>query len=302
MSTSSSKPSPATRMLFRGSSSTLSAPEVNSVAVTAITAQPHDSASPESPPSSSSRSRTESVTSTPSSFLSKKGKSPLSLLSSSRTPSISGPSTSTTTTIIGSNHPPPVLSQPPSSQSQSQSQSQSHPFPPPSTIPSRQTPHPLPQPPDPKAIDQARTAVLATLSNHFDREITPRAALLHQNNAAIERQQADLVRATHGLKRENDKLAKMADTYGKKVKEVGMVQNWAEMLELEFLRLEETMRRVREGETGSEEGGSWTGSEGGSWVGSEGGWEGRERDRERGGGVRPEDVPLPEPETGEGGL
>ncbi|KAK4655829.1 hypothetical protein QC762_305860 [Podospora pseudocomata] len=305
---STSKPSPPTRMLFRGSSSTLSAPEVSSVAVTAITFQPQDGTS-----SPASRSRTESVTSTPSSSFLSKGKSPLSLLSG---PSTSGPSTSTT--VIGSNHtsPPLSLPQPPVFPSSSQPQSQPHLPPPPShhhpppsvnnsslQHPSRSSSHPFPvtAPPDPKAIDQARTALLATLSNYFDREITPRAQFLHQNNAAIEKQQSDLIKATQSLKKENDKLAKMADTYGKKVKEVGNVQNWAEMLEREFLILEDTLRRAKEGNTSDEEEeGSWTGSES-CWSGSEDEGEG-DWDRGEGEGARPEEVPLPEPEPGEGGL
>ncbi|KAK4204725.1 hypothetical protein QBC40DRAFT_329120 [Triangularia verruculosa] len=291
-SPSSSRPSPATRMmLFRGGSSTLSAPEVSSVAVAGVTTshQQQPSPSQENISSSSSRSRTDSVTS-----FASKGKSPLSLLSGS-TPSVSGPSTYTT--IVGSGSAPFPQYAPLRSSSRVSSHRQHQPASVTSTTSKASaaafTPTAAAPPPDSRSIEEARTALLATLSNHFDREITPRAQLLHQNNAAIERQQTDLVKATAGLKKENDKLAKMVNGYSKKVKEVGDVQNWAEMLEREFLILEDTLRQVREGGSDSEEG-SWTGSYSGSdWSGREDG---------DGEAIRPEEVPLPEPEPGEGGL
>ncbi|KAL2135909.1 hypothetical protein VTI74DRAFT_6292 [Chaetomium olivicolor] len=112
-----------------------------------------------------------------------------------------------------------------------------------------------------EAISHARSAVLASIGNLLDRELSSRAALLHSNNTAIEKQERDLVRATEALRRENDKLGRLAETHARKVKEIGNVQNWAEMLEREFLILEETLRIVDE-ETGSE--GSWGGSGSGS--------------------------------------
>lgn len=126
--------------------------------------------------------------------------------------------------------------------------------------------------------------------------------MLHANNAAIEKQERDVARAREGLRRENDKLAKLAEEHTRKVKEIGNVQNWAEMLEREFLILEETVRLV---DGGSE--GSWEGSECGSDCdcGREVGGEERRRDaegdvvmggveRRKGRGMEPEEVPLPE--------
>lgn len=80
----------------------------------------------------------------------------------------------------------------------------------------------------------------------------------------LDKQQNALVKETKGLKKENDKLAKVALDMSGALKEVGNVQNWAEMLERDFSVVEETLRRVRGG--GSE--GSWSGS---SWSGSESG-------------------------------
>lgn len=67
------------------------------------------------------------------------------------------------------------------------------------------------------------------------------------------------MKATEGLRKESDKLKKVADEGMRRVKELGNVQNWAEMLERDFLVLGETLRLV---ERGSEsEGSSYTGSE-----------------------------------------
>lgn len=66
-----------------------------------------------------------------------------------------------------------------------------------------------------------------------------------------------------GLRKENDKLGKMAQEGSRKVKELGNVQNWAEMLERDFLVLGEWVRLVDGGsESGSESVSSWTDSEG----------------------------------------
>jgi len=56
---------------------------------------------------------------------------------------------------------------------------------------------------------------------------------------------------------------------GRQLKEVGDVQNWAEMLERDFLVVEETLRRVREGSEGS-----WSSGSGSYWSGSESGDDG----------------------------
>jgi hypothetical protein len=99
----------------------------------------------------------------------------------------------------------------------------------------------------------------------LDTSLQGRAAMLHSNAAAIEKQERDVVKAMDGLRRENDRLGRVAADAAKKVKEIGNVQNWAEVLERDFLVLEETLRLVREGSTESGTG-SWDGS------GSEGSW------------------------------
>ena len=72
-----------------------------------------------------------------------------------------------------------------------------------------------------------------------------------------------MAKATEGLRRENERLNKVVVEGGRKVKELGNVQNWAEMLERDFLVLGETLRLVQEGSEMS--GSSYTGS---SFTGS----------------------------------
>ncbi|KAL2195987.1 hypothetical protein P885DRAFT_78915 [Corynascus similis CBS 632.67] len=180
----------------------------------------------------------------------------------------------------------------------------------PTTLPSAASQQLPPPPPQPEQVAQARTAVLASIGNLLDRELSTRAALLHANAAAIARQERDVERATAGLRRENDRLGALAETHARRVKEIGNVQNWAEMLEREFVILEETLRLVDEGGSTDEEG-SLSGSESGSgnsgsdWEredGEGGEGSGQERDAEgdtimRGG---PETVSLPASPPGNG--
>ncbi|KAI0418752.1 hypothetical protein F5X98DRAFT_109254 [Xylaria grammica] len=119
-------------------------------------------------------------------------------------------------------------------------------------------------------VAEARAALVASMSNMLDSELQSRASLLHSNAAALSRQEQDVARATEALRRENDKLAKVAKDAGRKIKELGNVQNWAEVLERDFLVLEETMRLVREGSTESgDDGSSCSDYTGSYWSGSE---------------------------------
>lgn len=124
----------------------------------------------------------------------------------------------------------------------------------------------LPGPSSVQHVTEARAAVVASIGNLVDRELQGRATMLHGNAAAIARQEGEVARATEALRRENDKLSKVVNDAARKVKEAGNVQNWAEVLERDFLVLEETLRLVRKG-SGDEESWSGTGSEG-TWSGS----------------------------------
>ncbi|KAM7204823.1 hypothetical protein V8F33_001412 [Rhypophila sp. PSN 637] len=148
----------------------------------------------------------------------------------------------------------------------------------------------------PREIESARNAVVASIGNMLDRELSGRATQLHANNAAIEKQEREMGKTLESFRKENDKLAKLAKDHTKKIKEIGNVQNWAEMLEREFLILESTLkmanrtgrRERREGEAGNESdrSGSWSGSASwsgsysgsGSYAGSEAGGDGKNQD------------------------
>ncbi|KAI1460927.1 hypothetical protein F4805DRAFT_350117 [Annulohypoxylon moriforme] len=115
-------------------------------------------------------------------------------------------------------------------------------------------------------IDEARAALVASMSNMLDSELQSRASLLHSNAAVLTKQEKDVAKGTEALRKENDKLEKLARDTERKIKELGNVQNWAEVLERDFLVLEETMRLVREGSGSGDDtcsecsGSSWTGS------------------------------------------
>ncbi|EKD19394.1 hypothetical protein MBM_02631 [Drepanopeziza brunnea f. sp. 'multigermtubi' MB_m1] len=143
------------------------------------------------------------------------------------------------------------------------------------SIPSTQSPETQRQ------VAEARAALEASMTNigsSLDRSLRSRAQNLHANSKQLSKQQADVVRATEGLRRESEKLGKLAAEGGRRVKELGNVQNWAEMLERDFLVLGETLRLVERGSasgSGSESGSSWeSGSEEGGIGGGRGGRDG----------------------------
>jgi hypothetical protein len=119
---------------------------------------------------------------------------------------------------------------------------------------------------------------MRNIGSSLDHTLQSRAQNLHGNAAQLERQHARLEQETAGLRRETEKLRKVADEGARRVKELGNVQNWAEVLERDFLVLGELVRLVRKGDRergwdGGEEG--WETSSGsGSWSGSEDGSEG----------------------------
>ncbi|KIE03969.1 GCN5-like 1, partial [Metarhizium majus ARSEF 297] len=103
-------------------------------------------------------------------------------------------------------------------------------------------------------VAEARAAVVASMGNLIDSQLQSRAGILHDNAAALDKQERDVVRATEGLRRETEKLAREADAAARRVKELGNVQNWAEVLERGFLVLEETVRLANRQDGGSESG------------------------------------------------
>ncbi|KAI8270331.1 hypothetical protein K4K58_010828 [Colletotrichum sp. SAR11_239] len=115
---------------------------------------------------------------------------------------------------------------------------------PPAPAPQQQQLHQtLPSEDQQQHISEARAAVVASIGNMLDGELQTRARMLHSNAAALDKQERDVVKATDALRKENDKLAKFTVDAARRVKELGNVQNWAEVLERDFLVLEETFRQ-----------------------------------------------------------
>lgn len=85
-----------------------------------------------------------------------------------------------------------------------------------------------------------------------------RAADIHSNAAAIDKQQTQLDKDSKALAKESAKLEHEVDKVLKGMKDFGDVQNWAEMLERDFMVLEETMRLVEGGEEVERESGGST--------------------------------------------
>ncbi|KAM3458020.1 hypothetical protein MY3296_000670 [Beauveria thailandica] len=157
---------------------------------------------------------------------------------------------------VAFHQPPPAAAAPP----QPQQQQQQHATPPSpllATLPSAETQ---------RHIAEARAAVVASMGNMLDTELQGRAQMLHDNAGALDRQERDVLAATEALRRERERLAREADGAARRLKEVGNVQNWAEVLERGFLVLEETVRLANRRGGG---GGGGDGSRSGSGSGSE---------------------------------
>ncbi len=105
---------------------------------------------------------------------------------------------------------------------------------------------------------QAFTAHLSSVGSHLDTDLQSRAKDIHANSSAIAKQESDLDKQTLALSKQSTQYQKIADEGRDKLKEIGDVQNWAEMIERDLLVVEETLRRVEDeaGVEGNARGGS----------------------------------------------
>ncbi|KAE8139935.1 hypothetical protein BDV38DRAFT_280406 [Aspergillus pseudotamarii] len=94
----------------------------------------------------------------------------------------------------------------------------------------------------------AFTASLRSVGANYETALRDRARTLHENATVLDKQEADVRRATEQLAKQNDQLAKVADQARDGLKEIGDVQNWAELIERDLLIVEETVRLAEEGE------------------------------------------------------
>ena len=104
---------------------------------------------------------------------------------------------------------------------------------------------PDPSPPDPRRTAEAKaafTAHLTAIGNSHISALESRASDIHSNSKAISKQEDNLTKSTKKLAEETKKHQKMANDAAGKLKELGDIQNWAEVLERDLLVLEETMR------------------------------------------------------------
>lgn len=102
-----------------------------------------------------------------------------------------------------------------------------------------------------RAQAEARAAVLASLESagsNYDSQYQRRAADLHTNATSIAKQEAQVKKQTAALAKESAKWQKELDKTTKGLNEFGDMQNWAEMMERDFLVLEETLRLAEGGE------------------------------------------------------
>ncbi|KAJ5237227.1 hypothetical protein N7489_007318 [Penicillium chrysogenum] len=93
----------------------------------------------------------------------------------------------------------------------------------------------------------AFTATLHSVGTNLEAPLRERAANIQSNAAVLERQEAELAENTQRLARQNQQWVGFADETRDGLKEIGDVQNWAEMIERDLLALEDMMDVVERG-------------------------------------------------------
>jgi chromosome segregation ATPase len=109
----------------------------------------------------------------------------------------------------------------------------------------------------------AFTATLHSVGTNLEAPLRDRAANIQSNALALERQEAELAENTARLARQNEQWVGLADETREGLKEIGDVQNWAEMIERDLLALEDMMDNVEGRNKDADEDGSHGGRENG---------------------------------------
>ncbi|KAL4958778.1 uncharacterized protein BDV14DRAFT_206296 [Aspergillus stella-maris] len=101
--------------------------------------------------------------------------------------------------------------------------------------------------PDQQSIAvSAFTASLHSLGQNYTSSLVDRAKVLHENSAALESQEEELARTTANLAKQNNEWEKIADEARTGLKEIGDVQNWAELIERDLLVVEDVLAALEE--------------------------------------------------------
>ncbi|KAJ6008395.1 GCN5-like 1 [Penicillium herquei] len=90
----------------------------------------------------------------------------------------------------------------------------------------------------------AFTATLHSVGTNLEAPLRERATIINSNAVSLERQEAELAGHSAKLAKQNEGWEKMADETRAELKEIGDVQNWAEVLERDLLVLESMMDDV----------------------------------------------------------
>lgn len=102
-----------------------------------------------------------------------------------------------------------------------------------------------PQSPTPSEEQQKKealaafTATLHSVGTNLETPLRDRAATITSGAAALEKQETELAESTARLARQNAQWVGLADETRDGLKEIGDVQNWAEMIERDLSMLEE---------------------------------------------------------------
>ncbi|PWY74460.1 hypothetical protein BO70DRAFT_296636, partial [Aspergillus heteromorphus CBS 117.55] len=157
--------------------------------------------------------------------------------------------------------------------------------PPPPPAPANPNPIPTPSNPTPEksTAQTAFTATLLSVGSTYEAPLRERTQTLHANAAALQRQETELARTTADLARLNSQWAGVADTARIGLKEIGDVQNWAEVIERELLVLEDVVSRVEGGDSEDGEGEGRGRGRGRGMKGREGKGKGKGKGKDIGG-------------------
>jgi predicted transposase YdaD len=117
---------------------------------------------------------------------------------------------------------------------------------------------------------EAKAAFLASLNSvgsNADVALQARAKDIQAGSLQLSKQEADVAKGTEALAKSTAQYQQIADEGREKLKEIGDVQNWAEMIERDLLVLEETMRIAEEEEADEQAAGGKDGAKSKSGLG-----------------------------------